>query len=322
MLISTTLQDIVDYQNTRVNTSERFREDNEDAVIKKQAKFIKKLYEEHPLAVVAGGCPTNHVFGYGAKDIDVYVGSYQEFHDILRTFKSDESSFVRLGRDMPEGYTGNHIDAVYEGLLPVPRVRKKCEVLVNIIIIPSLQPLTSRVTRAVSVVDQFPYFSNMRFYAEFMGTLYLISHYQALRNPMAVRTNAASKEYESRLLAKMLVFMGSAVLQNTRIDYTSMSDVSVWKFRRVLGDGRIKYGHSYPHYPSNSIHVLWTTYLSILSRSTTFEEARDAIEEARKALAQPEPTRAGTQESRWWGTVRAMRPTFFSWNEASARPQP
>lgn len=59
--------------------------DNKKA-ISKQIKIIRELYSLFPYAVVAGGCPVNHLIGVPGRDIDIFVTSETEAEQIVQYF--------------------------------------------------------------------------------------------------------------------------------------------------------------------------------------------------------------------------------------------
>ena len=61
--------------------------DNKKA-ISKQIKIIRELYSLFPYAVVAGGCPVNHLIGVPGRDIDIFVTSETEAEQIVQHFTS------------------------------------------------------------------------------------------------------------------------------------------------------------------------------------------------------------------------------------------
>lgn len=62
--------------------------DNKKA-ISKQIKIIRELYKVFPYAVVAGGCPVNHLLGVPGRDIDIFVTSETEAEQIVQYFTAN-----------------------------------------------------------------------------------------------------------------------------------------------------------------------------------------------------------------------------------------
>lgn len=80
--------------------------DNKKA-ISKQIKIIRELYKVFPYAVVAGGCPVNHLIGVPGRDIDIFVTSETEAEQIVQHFTtgltSEQSRIEQFTMKNPDG---------------------------------------------------------------------------------------------------------------------------------------------------------------------------------------------------------------------------
>lgn len=172
----------------------------EAAKVRKQLRFIRDLYSRFPDAVVAGGCPLNHLYGVAAKDIDIFVRSEDTANAILSAYTT--LSCVPLGDK--DKYQESSMKSVYEAYIafgekPVYKLHLNIIVMAETSIDSSVQ---SRLALGKRVVEHFPLRCTMGWYSEVYGQLTLVLPQQVI--PMRPQ-RPCDKAYSDRVLRKGLL---------------------------------------------------------------------------------------------------------------------
>lgn len=242
--------------------------------VKKQIRFIKDVYKNFPLAVVAGGAPLNHMSHVAARDIDIYVGSIQEAEAFWNHY-AVVNDVTRLGQS-EYNTAESRLAHVFEA-----EVRfKKDSFLVNLMVQPTLIHCPTRLERCIEVIECFSFTASMNYYCDIYGDLLVGRQWGS-----PLHGYHSNNKYANKLLYKLLLLsynehsiysLPDCLALRTARAFRSLVRVSNHIFKRVLATDTVSRSGSLSIYPS--VSTTTTTVPNLVLRAIGLASTKQEVQ--------------------------------------------